>query len=79
MSYIVLQLTAYHLDTMAVAVAESVSDIASEALVLSSTLWNTYSAIKIARTSNHNASMMYLLLRDGEILFLHLTQEILSL
>ena len=76
---IVLQLTAYDSDTATVYIAESVSVIASEALVLLSTLWNTYGTIKIARTSNRDASITYLLFRDGELLFLHFMQGILNL
>ena len=76
---IVLQLTAYDPDTTTVYIAESVLVIASEALVLLSTLWHTYGTMKIARTSNHDASITYLLFRDGELLFLHFMQGILNL
>ena len=64
-------MTAYHTDTTTVSIAASVSVIASEALVLLSTWWNTYGTMKTTRTSDHDVSMTYLLLRDGELLFLH--------
>ena len=68
---IALRLTNYH-DTMTVCIVQSVWIIASEALVLLSTWWSTYGTMKIARTANHDVPLMYLLLRDGELLFLHL-------
>ena len=71
--------TAYNPNITTVTIAESVAVIASEGLVLLSTWWNTYRALKIARTSNQNVSMIYLLLRDGKLLFLHLMQDIFNL
>ena len=72
---IVLRLTAYHPDTTTVSIVGSVSFIASEAIVLLSTWWSTYGIVKIARTSNHDVSLTYLLLRDGELLLLHRGQS----
>ena len=73
----VMRLSAYRLYVTAVAIASSASIIASEALVLLTTWWNTYSTIRMARTSNQDTSMTYLLLRDGELSFLHLIQAVL--
>lgn len=39
--------------------------------------WNTYDTMKIARESNLDVSMTYLLLRDGELLFSHLMRGVL--
>ena len=72
----VLWLSAYCLYVMAVAIASSTSIIASEALVLVSTWWNTYGTIRMARASNQDVSMMYLLLRDGGPLLSHPIQAI---
>ena len=56
----------------AVCTAAFATVIASEALVLLSTWWHTYGTMRIARASNQDVSMTYLLLRDGEPPFLRL-------
>lgn len=68
----VLRLSAYRLHIASVSIIGSASAVASEALVLLSTWWNTYGIMKIARTSNQDVSITYLLLRDGELPLLYL-------